>query len=340
MENILHITNGDGAASLLKASKLGGDVLPWRDIMQSGPFPKGLSLEEHSKLRAEFLSGPLLPIEQVQRDFALRDAHLKASPNYEEVILWFEHDVLDQLQILQLLAWFKEAELKQTKLSIICINQFEGIAPFRGLGQLTIDQIETLLPIKKEITIKQLDLGREGWQAFCHDDPAKLEAYIAQDLSALPFLKEALKRHLEEYPSVQNGLNKSQNLILRLVNEGFVNPSLNFLEFMEQETVFFMGDWTHFKDIGCLCNGEDPLLTCSPNGTFHYPPDFEVEREQFNLQELSLTKKGRKVFENKGDAVNLIKLDKWLGGVRLDHKKALWRWDIVEKKLVRTEPVE
>ncbi len=149
MGNTLHITNGDGAGSLLKTANIEGDVLPWRDTMQSGPFPRGMSLEEHSKIRAEYFSGPAMPVSDVTRDFEIRDEHLKAFKNYEEVILWFEHDLLDQLQILQILNFFSGVDLKETKLSIICINEYQGIDPFRGLGQLTPEQIETLRPIKK-----------------------------------------------------------------------------------------------------------------------------------------------------------------------------------------------
>lgn len=34
----LHITNGDCAAEIIKASSLGGDVLPWRDPMHHVPL--------------------------------------------------------------------------------------------------------------------------------------------------------------------------------------------------------------------------------------------------------------------------------------------------------------
>jgi len=102
----LHITNGDAAASLLIASSVAGDVLPWRDVLHDGPVPGGLSLAKLSQVRAGYLSDSfMLPLTDVQRDFALRDGQLQSSDRYDEVILWFEHDLYDQLQILQLLDW-------------------------------------------------------------------------------------------------------------------------------------------------------------------------------------------------------------------------------------------
>ncbi len=46
-----------------------------------------------------------------------------------------------QLQLLQLLDWFSAAELGDTRLELICIDRFEGIEPFRGIGQLTPEQM-------------------------------------------------------------------------------------------------------------------------------------------------------------------------------------------------------
>ena len=103
MTRVLHITNGDGAAGLLKASGLEGDVLAWRDPMHHGPFPAEPDLKALSALRGRYLAGPDLPEQDVVRDFELRNEHLKSASRYEEVVLWFEHDLLDQLQILQIL---------------------------------------------------------------------------------------------------------------------------------------------------------------------------------------------------------------------------------------------
>jgi len=79
---------------------------------------------------------PNLGHDQVLRDFRLRDEHLASASRYREIILWFEHDLLDQLQILQILDRLAGAEFASTRLSMICINSYPGVDPFRGLGQL------------------------------------------------------------------------------------------------------------------------------------------------------------------------------------------------------------
>ncbi len=52
----LHITNGDGALYLLKKAGILGTHLAWRDALNDGPVPAGLSLEETSTVRANYLA--------------------------------------------------------------------------------------------------------------------------------------------------------------------------------------------------------------------------------------------------------------------------------------------
>ena len=130
----LHITNGDGAGTLLTQCGLGGDVLPWRDPMHHGPFPTGLDLDELASVRAEYLAGDRLDMAEIERDFRDRDARLRAAADHDEVVLWFEHDLLDQLQILQLLDWFSGAAFDLGKLTMICIDRSPALSRSGGWG--------------------------------------------------------------------------------------------------------------------------------------------------------------------------------------------------------------
>src|SRR5262245_408921 len=166
----LHITNGDSAANVLKETGLGGDTLPWRDPMHHGPFPAGLDLDAVSDVRARYLAAPFASHEDVARDLRLRNEHLRAAARYREVVLWFEHDLLDQLQLLQLLDWFSGRELGSATLTMICIDRFPAVEPFRGLGQLSHEQIASLYPSRQVVSQAQLDLARAGWAAFRSPD--------------------------------------------------------------------------------------------------------------------------------------------------------------------------
>lgn len=337
MRTFLHITNGDGAAGLLKASGLEGDVLPWRDPMHHGPFPEENDLEALSAIRGRYLAGPDLPEADVARDFELRNAHLKSAALYEEVVLWFEHDVLDQLQILQVLDLVGRGFAEPQALSMICIDRFDGVDGFRGLGQLNCAQIASLWPTRKPVSARQIALAAEGWAAFCSDDPQDLERYLRKDLSELPFLAAALKRQLEEFPDAGTGLTRTEAQILNMVADGVHSPVCLFVKNMDLESVLYMGDWSTFSRIDVLCSGPHPLLRCEPDGKFHYPPSEQIPPEAFKAQSLHLTEAGKDVAAGNRSAHGLLLRDEWLGGVHLKSGAPLWTWDRENQRLFRQE---
>src|SRR6185369_11209179 len=104
---MLHITNGDTAVQTLESGGVAGDILPWRDVLHDGPVPADLSLDELSRVRARFIADcGWGEFEDVVADFESRDRTLTSFGDHGEVTLWFEHDLYDQLQLIQLLDYF------------------------------------------------------------------------------------------------------------------------------------------------------------------------------------------------------------------------------------------
>jgi uncharacterized protein DUF1835 len=102
---LLHITNGESAGNTLRQTSLGGAVLAWQDVLHAGPVP-AVPRRELLRLRAGFLADAgwgsrralLASLERRDRLFldALRDG--------VQSVLWLEHDLYDQLQLLDALA--------------------------------------------------------------------------------------------------------------------------------------------------------------------------------------------------------------------------------------------
>ena len=335
MTKYLHITNGDGAGNILKGSTLKGDVLPWRDTMHYGPFPSNLSLTQASKIRADYLAQDnALATDAVLRDFELRDKQLNTACRYDEVILWFEHDLLDQLQILQLLDWFNGEKERSYKLSLICIDRFEGKDNFRGLGELEAEQMASLFDYRQAVSQEQLSIAVKGWSAFRSANPHDLESFIRSNSKSLPFLKAALNRHLREYPWLSDGLSQTQRQLLQLVKQGVTTPGKLFVANMELESVLYLGDWQTFSQLEKLSKYEPPLLLCQPDQTFIHPMHNQISFEQFLQQLLALTPLGEKVVLGEIDANQLIQRDEWLGGVHLESGKSMWLWDEKNQRLL------
>ena len=145
MSRTLHITNGDSAVALMKAAGFEGDILPWRDVLHDGPVPLGLDLEALSRVRADFIADRGWAVrETVHRGFAERDDALRRWNQYGKVTLWFEHDLYDQLQILQLLDFFAREDGARQRLTTVH-QSIGAVAPHGSMYAET--RIKTSAPL-------------------------------------------------------------------------------------------------------------------------------------------------------------------------------------------------
>jgi len=334
---MLHITNGDSAAVLLQRAGVPGVVLAWRDILHEGPVPAGLTLAELSEARARFIADSGWgAYGDARHEFRHRDGVLQDVREHEEVVLWFEHDLYDQLQLLQLLDWFSGQERGATRLSLLCIDDFPGVAPFLGIGQLTPAQILTLYPRREPVTDAMLALGRAAWAAYRAPAPWALEAMRKSATAALPFLAPAFSRHLEQFPAVRDGLSRTDRQILRALDPDPQRPRDLFVASQRQEETPFMGDLPLWSYVHRMAHGPAPLVGRVDGGAFVLPGPDGPPPATFLEQQLALTDDGRAVLAGRADAIRLNGIDRWLGGVRLQGPEAAWRWDTRRGAIVDT----
>src|SRR4029453_17569769 len=102
----LIITNGDSGGTLLRHAMAGVEVLPWRDVLHVGPGPVTDSLAALTDIRANYVSRAAGDLDQTRTILRVRDRGLASSASFDRIVLWFEHDLYDQLQLLQVLDWF------------------------------------------------------------------------------------------------------------------------------------------------------------------------------------------------------------------------------------------
>lgn len=333
----MHITNGDSAAITLRASGVPGEVLPWRDILHEGSVPAGLSLTELSEVRARFIAEQRLggAYDDVLADFRERDAALAGCTTHDEVVLWFEHDLYDQLQLVQLVDWFSDREQGAARLSLICIGAMPGRARFGGLGELTTTELAGLFPTRHAVTDAELGLGRTAWHAFRSLDPTAIEGVLVGDTSALPFLHAALLRHLEEFPSAENGLSRTEAELLTVINAGSETPRVIFKAWQAQEDATFMGDTPLWMHLRLLAAEPHPLVTLADGGPFRMPAEC-ASPDEFVGQRIVLTDAGRAVLAGQADQIALRGINRWLGGVHLQIGGPLWRWQAQRQQLVQS----
>jgi hypothetical protein len=282
---MIHITNGDATITGLSTSGLPGHFLAWRDPLHDGPVPRCESLAALSTLRARTLADfGWGSYAEIRRDFAQRDVSLEASLSEDEVLLWFEHDLYDQLQLLQLLDWFSRQALGTTRLTLIQIDSHPEVKPFHGLGQLNGSQLAALFPQRIDVSRERLDAAADQWGHFTSDSH--------ENLTGLPRLQE-------EYPDGINGLSRTEWQLLQAASEGASSRADLYRASQAFEECPW-GDASVFLRLDDLASGPNPAL-------FRGTP-----------YEYALTDIGRALLADAEDWVFARNgLDRWIGGVHL-----------------------
>jgi len=321
----LNITNGDSAAGTLSEAGVEGKIISWRDVLHEGPVDSSLSLEELSKDRARFIAEQGWDdFAHVSGDFAERDRVIRHLDYFDEVVLWFEDDLYDQLQLIQLLDFFGRGAARGKTLSVIVVD---GYIPPLSVAQLT--QLDKTRP---RVTPEQLELATRAWQAFGSADPTSIAKLLDETTSALRYLAPALRRHLEEFPSSINGLSRSEREALTAIEAGHSTPVAAFLEVARKQESIFLGDIIFYSYLERLSGKKDALVTWK-DGTPVIAPTSESSRE-FVEGELTLTPLGREVLAGTKDWQRINKRTRWLGGVEISPGEKGWRWDPAERELV------
>ena len=326
---LLHVTNGDSAGDTLRQTALGGSVLPWQDTLHEGPVPE-VPRRELLRARADFLaecgwgSRQALLASFERRDRQLLDAFREG----HEVVLWFEHDLYDQLQLLDVLSL---AHAEAIVPELIVVGSFPGRPSFAGLGELTASELETLWPSRVVATPAVLEAGAAAWTAFRSPDPTGLAEW-GRDDAGLPFLAPALRRLLEELPAPADGLSGTERRALEAIAAGARTPPAAFLAAQQLEDAPFLGDAWFFRTLSALGQGP-PRLVETDDGEPLPPPPPLGDDERFGRLQLRLTPAGERTLRGEADRVELLGVHRWIGGTHVT-PDTLWRWDVAERQLV------
>ncbi|MDQ4140033.1 MAG: RNA polymerase subunit sigma, partial [Bacteroidota bacterium] len=242
---MLHILNGDGMAKPFKQAPIpANDYLIWREILFEGPIIVRGSPVDFWQARQHYISqtyqeAPTAYVLQVTAEVK----RLETFSLHDEVVLWFEHDLLCQINLLYLLHWFAQQALNKTTLSLVCIGSHPEMPDFKGLGNLSPEQLAALFRQRQVLTSGDLALGDRGWQAFASPTPENLINFLQEeDFTRLPLLPDALRAHLTRFPSVQNGLNAIEQLLLEIIAQHSPTTTQLFHLFWQRTTLFGLGD--------------------------------------------------------------------------------------------------
>jgi len=321
----LHVANGTCTTRIIEAAGIPGARSIWADPLYEGPVPGGVSDEELLETRRRFHAGAeaaLDPVNDMRRWRSVVAAH----EAYDELVLWYEHDLFDQLNLVHLLSWLRGRLPAGTAVSLVCINAFPGHPRFKGLGELSPDELASLFDTRRPISEAEYALAERAWRAFREPTPEPLDALRNADTSALPFLAPAFDRFLQEYPAVGDGLSRSERRLLSLAADRPTALRTVFPRMHDGEEVYYVTDSSLAELAATLSRTAPPLLTIVDDGD---------GGERSLSRTVAVTEAGREVLAGGRDRV-ACGLDRWLGGVHLRNGGDMWRWDDARRRIARS----
>ena len=226
----LHVTNGDAPVSDIApaAGVRPEDVVPWRDILHDGPVPARLAPGALARVRAAHLAARGWAAEpDALRMLMERDARLAAHPAEAEVVLWFEDDLYDALQLAQI------ADRLAGRPGPVTLARLEHVRP--GDLRPALEEREAYIP------------ATEPFAALRSPDPRAWAAHTRMD------------RLLEELPDTRTGLSRLEREILEALAAGPLDPHELFHRVAERERPPWLGDSTVFA----VADGLHPLVTAA-----------------------------------------------------------------------------
>ncbi len=316
---MIHIHSGDAAAAVLRQSGIPGENIVWCDLLMDGPLPAGCNGVKLAWLRAASLAGATggaLSIEACQRRLEEQDAAVdRAFAAADEVVLWIDACLYDQLILIRLLDRLAEADYR-CQASLLCVDAAPGHSVLHGYGELTPAEIAPLLPLRRPVTAVMLAEAQTAWCALCAPTPellVELARRVAVAPAELPSLQDALCRLLEQYPAKGSGLDRLQQEVLEAVRDGADSLIPLFRAVSAREQRPFFGDTYLWRVVNELAAAPHPALILhgpGPLPLWGAPPDLKAWR-------LELTPTGRALLDGTADWVLLNGLDRWIGGVHL-----------------------
>jgi hypothetical protein len=320
---VLHVANGTSTTMTIEAAGLPGACSIWADPLYEGPVPAGLSDAELVDVRSRYLAAggePVDTVNDLRRWRAVIDAH----ETYDELVLWYEHDLFCQLNLVQVLAHVRASVPRTTPVSLICIGEFPGRPSFKGLGELTANELASLFGERAPVGDRQYAVAAAAWTAFRSPSPVAIEHLLETDTSAMPFLARALARLLEEYPWVTDGLSRSERRLLQLAADGPMPFTRLFPRMHDGEDAYYVTDLSLDGLVATLSTLSPPLLSKDGVGG---------SAGQDRPDTIAITQAGRDVLDGRRDRAS-AGIDRWIGGVHLQSGSPMWRWDPRTRRMV------
>lgn len=191
--------------------------------------------------------------------------------------------------------------------------------------------------VRVRVADEHLEAGTRAWDAFQAPDPVELERETGKESRVLPYLAPALKRLIEEYPSASDGLARCERQALEAFKDGPCSAEQAFRPSAAREEFAYLGDASFERYLVRLGEGPTPLIRFSDGGRLEPALEDEPAGSLWS-RDLELTEYGISVLEGRVNRMELLPLDRRIGGVHLTAGAPKWRRDPLSGMLIAEKP--
>jgi len=362
----LHVTNGDCAGDTLKQFA-DGPVIVTCDVLHEGPAP-ALDGDAWYATRGRFLGDDDASARRIATGLAAADRAVgDALARGDDVVLWFEHDLFDQLLLirtLDLIGRLPVAPGVRRPVSLICIDRFPGVDRFIGLGQLDATQLQSLYPSRRPVTADQFAIASAAWDAFRSPDPRSLIEIAVRPPASARSATAGSRQGAGESHQSEGGAPDAIADTTGARDEGSAP-----LPFLRQALLRFLAEYpsasnglTGTEQLALAALGEGPLAAGALFATTQAEEprpfmgdttffdtlramaaartplveiDAPSDRLDIRRDRVAITAAGQDVVEGRRDRVVLNGISMWRGGVHLEGRDTSpFRWDARRETLV------
>jgi len=291
--SFLHITNGDATTKILQKLAIPGKIITWREMLCEGKTTTDVGSEHFWKTRFEFLKKSYKISKKTFIDYTLKEyRNLCNQKQQEEIVLWFEHDLFSQINMLAVISWLKKHR-KGRKITLVNSGKKRGGKKLHYYKDFTTTTLNKKYQKRKTLSLDDIDYADYMWQLYCSDSPLRLEVvYKFNPSSPFIYLADAIKAHLQRFPSIENGLNVVENSILKTAHSTAFNDKNQLVsKLIKNQDIYGFGDVQYHHKIENL---KKLFTTFNP---------------------VKLSRMGKKVLENQTNFYGQLRSDfSYLGG--------------------------
>ncbi|WP_456423406.1 DUF1835 domain-containing protein [Lutibacter sp.] len=250
MSNTIHILNNEATAQILEKSKIKGDVIIWREMLCEGSLHKNVGSDEFWKKRYAYFKNQF-NIEPIKYyDTTINEIKkVEDLSNYNEVVLWFECNLFQQINLVALCTYLVNNYVKKITYFLVYFEKENEKKPEQSFTNFSIIDLKTIFKNKVTLSKASLLFAKESWEMYVENDIDKLKKFNFNKNSKFKCLQKSINQHLLRFPS-EKGLNQIENKILRIVNSGmFTEKEIirDLLIWQQKETIYGFGELQYFN---------------------------------------------------------------------------------------------